>query len=141
MSALEALQRTLAGEHAAIYVYGVLGGRVSATSEPTLAAELRAAYSVHRARRDQLVAMVAAEGAEPVPAAVGYEVPTPARTASQCRTTARKVESRCAQGYAATVASTARAHRQWAIEALEDAAVRGLRFGAEADSFPGAPEL
>ena len=29
MTPLEALQPTLAGEHAAVYVYGVLGGRVS----------------------------------------------------------------------------------------------------------------
>ena len=31
MTPLQAMQRTLAGEHAAVYVYGVVGGRVSAS--------------------------------------------------------------------------------------------------------------
>ncbi len=138
---LEALQKTLAAEHAAVYVYGVLGGRVSASTAPALAADLRAAYAQHRARRDQLTTKVLGEGGEPVPAEVSYEVPTAARTTAQHRAAARQVEATCAQTYAAAVASTDRADRQWAVTALEDAAVRGLRFGAAPTAFPGAPEL
>lgn len=38
--ALESLQATLAAEHAAIYVYGALGGRVSATGSPAIPSDL-----------------------------------------------------------------------------------------------------
>ncbi|HEX4977326.1 MAG TPA: DUF4439 domain-containing protein [Nocardioides sp.] len=141
MTPLEALQATLAGEHAAVYVYGVLGGRVSATAEPALATALRAAYDVHRLRRDQVTAMVRAADAEPVAAAVAYELPTAADTAALCRRAAAVLEERCAEVYATMVGSTARANRQWAIDALTDAAVRGLTFGLAPLAWPGAPEL
>ncbi len=141
MTPEEALQVTLAGEHAAVYVYGVLGGRVSASARPELTSALRAAYDVHRARRDQVIAMLRAQDAAPVPPEVSYELPNPAETPLQCRLAAEEVEARCAEVYAAAVGSTARANRQWAIDALTDAAVRGLGFGAAPAPFPGVPEL
>ncbi|MFP5252858.1 MAG: ferritin-like domain-containing protein [Actinomycetes bacterium] len=141
MTPLEALQTALAGEHAAVYAYGVLGGRVSASAEPVLSAALRAAHDVHRVRRDQLTAMVRAAGEDPVAAAVSYELPNRADTARRCRRAAGALEQRCAGVYAAVVGSTARANRQWAIDALTDAAVRGLAFGVEPTPWPGAPEL
>ena len=39
------------------------------------------------------------------------------------------------------VGSTSRWDRQWAIDALTDAAVRLLGFGGAAEDFPGAREL
>lgn len=141
MTPLDALQSTLAGEHAAVYVYGVLGGRVSASAEPGLSAALRAAHDVHRVRRDQVTAMVRAVGEDPVAAAVGYELPNAADTARRCRRAAALLEERSAGLYAAMVGNTARANRQWAIDALTDAAVRGLTFGVQPSPWPGAPEL
>jgi len=141
MTPLEALQATLAGEHAAVYVYGVLGGRTSVSTQPELAAGLRAAYDVHRSRRDQVTAMIRAKGEEPVAAEVSYELPNDADTPGRCRRAAAEVEQRCTEVYAAAVGSTSRANRQWAIDALADAAVRQLSFGADPTSFPGVPEL
>jgi hypothetical protein len=141
MTPREALQATLAGAHAAVYVYGVLGGRVSASAEPDLAGELRAAYETHRARRDQVVAMVRGDGSEPVASEVSYTLPNEADTARHCRLAAAETERRCAEVYAAMVGSTAHAPRQWAIDALTDTAVRELRLGGEPSPFPGAPEL
>jgi hypothetical protein len=141
MTPVEAMQATLAAEHAAVYVYGVLGGRVSATEEPELAAGLRSAYATHRGRRDQVVSMLRAAGEEPEAAAAAYDIPGEARTASDCRIAAASLERRCSQVYAAAVGSTARANRQWALEALEDAAVRELTFGGDPQAFPGLPEL
>ena len=43
--------------------------------------------------------------------------------------------------YADTVGSTSRGDRQWAIDALLDAAVRELSFGAAPERFPGVAEL
>jgi hypothetical protein len=141
MKPLQALQTTLAGEHAAVYVYGVLGGRVSVSADPGLAALVASAYTTHRGRRDQLIAMVRAAGAEPVAAEVAYELPNPARTSGQLRTAAEDTERRCAAVYADMVGSTSRAQRQWAIDALSDSAVRALGFGAAPEPFPGVPEL
>jgi hypothetical protein len=141
MTPLEALQEALAGEHAAVYVYGVLGGRVSSSATPVLAGRLTSAYTVHRGRRDQLTAMVRAAGGEPVAAEVSYRLPNPSRTAAQLAAGALVTERRCAALYAATVGSTARSARAWALGALTDAAVRELSFGGSPAPFPGAPEL
>jgi hypothetical protein len=141
MTPRAALQQTLAGEHAAVYVYGVLGGRVSASAQEQLATALTSAYVAHRGRRDQLHAMVRAAGGKPVAAEVSYELPNPSRTVPQLRAAALVTEQRCAEVYAAMVGSTAQANRQWAIDALADAAVRELTFGGVPQPFPGVPEL
>ena len=141
MKPLEAVQATLAGEHAAVFVYGVIGGRVSVSADPDLATQVASAYTTHRGRRDQLLAMVREADAEPVAAEVSYQLPNPARTSGQLLTAAAETERRCAAVYADMVGSTSRAQRQWAIDALTDSAVRVLGFGASPEPFPGVPEL
>jgi Domain of unknown function (DUF4439) len=141
MTPVQALQQTLAGEHAAVYVYGVLGARLSASDHPGLMSRVVAAYTVHLRRRDRLTAMVHAMGAEPVAAAVSYVLPNQARTAAQIEAGALVTERRCATVYAQAVGSTSRAERRWAVDALTDAAVRQLGFGGEPAAFPGVPEL
>ena len=141
MTPLEALQQTLAGEHAAVYVYRALAGRVSASSQPALATGLATAYAIHRGRRDQLIAMVRAAKGDPVAADLSYELPNPSRTPAQLTAGALLTEERCADVYAAMVGSTSRADRQWSIDALLDAAVRQLTFGGTPEEFPGVAEL
>jgi len=138
---LEALQITLAGEHAALYVYGVLGGRVSVSAEPELAKKLTAAYTTHRGHRDQLMSMIRLANADPVVAEVSYELPNPALLPPQLEQAALLLEERCTAVYADLVASTSGAHRQWAINALSDSAVRQLGFDGQPDPFPGVAEL
>lgn len=141
MTPLDALQATLAGEHAAIYVYGVLGGRVSVSAEPGLADKLGTAYTTHRGRRDQLVSMVRTVDAAPVVGEVSYVVPNPALTPAQLERAALLLEKRCTAVYADMVGSTSGANRQWAIGAVTDAAVRQLGFGGTPVPFPGVAEL
>lgn len=141
MTPAEALQRTLAGEHAAVYLYGVVGGRLSAASQPQLWERVREAYVQHRGRRDQLVSIIRASGAEPVAAELSYELPSPARTPAQLRTTALEVERRCAAVYADMVGNTAGANRQWALDALVQASVLLLDLGGGPEPFPGLGEL
>ncbi|MGZ4460778.1 MAG: ferritin-like domain-containing protein [Nocardioides sp.] len=141
MTPLQAIQATLVGEHAAVYVYGVVGGRVSSSADPALAAKVAQAYTTHRGRRDQLTAMVRAAGADPVAADVSYRLPNPATTVRQLEAVALHVERQCTEVYAQMVGNTSRANRQWAIEALTDAAVRQLGFGGSPQPFPGLPEL
>jgi Domain of unknown function (DUF4439) len=138
---LEALQATLAAEHAAVHAYGVVGGRLAAADNPQLADRFRAGYEAHRSRRDWLRSRIADRGAVPTPAALGYAVPTQGRDPVELSGTARGVEERCAAVYAQLVASSTGEDRRWAVDALTATAVLVLSLGAEPTAFPGAPEL
>jgi hypothetical protein len=137
MTMLDALQDTLADEHAALWLYGVFGGRTSRAAAPELYAALRQAYDVHRGRRDQLARTVRDLGAEPVAAAVAYELPAPLASTVDIRAAALGTERRCAAAYASLVAQSVGDQRRWAITSLVDAAVRQLAFGGAAEPFPG----
>lgn len=135
------LQGTLAGEHAAVWVYGVLGGQTSQSTDPKLYAEVSAAYRIHRGRRDQLIRRVTDQGTEPVVSEVGYQLPNDASTPARVTAAARITEQRCAATYADLVARTTGELRALAIRCLTDAAVRQLRFRGSPETFPGAGEL
>jgi len=137
----EALQTALAGEHAALWVYGVLGGQVSRSKQPRLARDVDEGYRIHRGRRDTLIRTITDEGAEPVAAEVGYQLPNAVASPAEVTTSALLTEERCAATYADLVAHTTGARRRWAINALTDAAVRQLRFRGSPETFPGTEEL
>ena len=139
MTELDALQTALAGEHAAVYVYGALGGRTSATSTPLLATAVTEAYTTHRARRDLLTAAVIDLDGEPVAAEAAYEVPR-LDSPRDVERAAVDLERACAAAYAYLVASTTDADRRLAITALNDAAVRELAFRGTPETFPGLDE-
>ena len=135
---VEALQTALAAEHAALYVYGVLGARTSESGTPALFAEVTGAYATHRAQRDVLTRRLLDEGAEPTPASPTYELPTTPTAVGVARAAADSAAG-CAETY--VVANTAGADRRWAVEALTGAAVRQVAFGRPPGPFPGAPDL
>lgn len=136
MSELDALQTTLAAEHAAVYVYGALGGRAT----PELLEAVTVAYTAHRARRDLLTAAVIDAEGEPVAALAAYELPR-LETARDVERAALEVERSAAATYAYLVASTAGATRRLAIAALNEAAVRELVFRGTPETFPGLDEF
>lgn len=133
-SPTDALQTALAAEHAAVFVYGALGGQTSQTTDPTLYAEVTDAYLTHRDRRDQLTAMIVDQGGEPVAAEPGYDLPADLSSPIAVADRALTLERACASTYAFVVASTRGETRAWAVAALIDTAVRELGFG-------GTPEL
>jgi hypothetical protein len=137
----QALQATLEAEHAAVHVYGVLGGRLAASDNPVSADRLRDAYDVHRGRRDQLRSLIADTGGTPSPAAAAYAVDAENRDAGHLLSVAQETEERCATVYAQLVGSSSGPHRRWAVDALTDAAVRQLELGGRATAYPGLPEL
>jgi hypothetical protein len=139
-SEVDVLQEVLGNEHAAVYVYGVLGARTSESATPDLYLTLRAAYDAHRARRNELTGWVSAEGATPVAAATAYEVASGLETADGVTSAALDLERACAEVYAAAVASTTTERRSWAVDALNDAAVRALGLRGTPEMFPGADE-
>ena len=141
MTPLEALQATLAAEHAAVHVYAVLGGRVSSSEDPEAAGLLRTGYDTHRDRRDLLRGRLAGEGETPVAAAPAYDVPARTRDAHRLLEVAAGTEERCAEVYAQQVAGTSGDDRAWAVDALRDAAVRLLALGGAPSAWPGLREL
>ena len=137
MTPVQALQKALAAEHAAVHLYGLLGGQSSKSRQPTLFAQLETAYEQHRASRDRLTVLVTKNGADPVAAKVDYAVPGPSSTPTQIKAVARTLERRVTRTYGELVANTAGGERRWAITALDASALRELSFGAEPSDFPG----
>ena len=133
---LRALQAALAAEHAAVYGYGVVGGRIGKDRRT----EARTAYDAHRARRDALVRAVKDAGGAPVAAAAGYALPFPVPDAAAAERLAAELEDRVAGVYADLVRATGGEQRRGAAEAMREAAVRSVRWSGESVAFPGLAE-
>lgn len=138
---VDTLQAALAVEHAAVFVFGVLGGRTSAAEQKGLFEALTAAFTVHRDRRDALTRSIGAAGSDPVAAAAGYAVAGPPTTPDEVRAAAVAVESATCEQYAGLVAAAAEGRRAWPAAVMTEAAQRAVDLGGEAAPFPGAPEL
>ena len=140
MSELDALQTTLAAEHAAVFVYGALGGRTSLAANPVLHGSISAAYDAHRGRRDLLTRAILDLEAEPVAAEAAYALPARLDTPGDIERAALDLERSAAVTYAYLVANTVAARRRTAISALNDTAVRELAFRGTPETFPGLDE-
>lgn len=137
MSRIDGLQAALAAEHAAVYLYAVLGGRTSRAANARLYASLRSAHAHHRSRRDHLTGLLAAAGAVPTPAAGGYTTPPGIDRPGGVRAAALAIEQAAADTYAYLAGEVTGRERAWAVTALTDAAVRSLDFGGTAEPLPG----
>ncbi|HET7432100.1 MAG TPA: DUF4439 domain-containing protein [Nocardioides sp.] len=133
----DALQRTLAGEHAAVFVLGALGGRASTLPAPLLRGAIDAAYAAHVERRDHLRVVIAATGADPVAAEPAYRLASPLDTRDQVAAEALRVERACLTTYAALVAASTGAVRRWAIAAMAATAASELALGGPPQALPG----
>ncbi|MET8248740.1 ferritin-like domain-containing protein [Streptomyces sp. NPDC005202] len=133
---LEALQAALAAEHAAVYGYGVVGGRIRESGR----ADARAAYDAHRARRDSLARRVRDLGGRPVAAAAAYALPFPVPDSAAAVRFAAELEERVAGVYSDLVRATDGERRREAAGALREAAVRAVRWRGESVAFPGLAE-
>jgi Domain of unknown function (DUF4439) len=137
---LDALQATLAAEHAAVYVLGLIGSRTSESAEAELYVALRAAYEAHRDSRDTLIGEIAALGETPSPAAAAYTAPAGLDTTDGRYQAALALEQACASTYGALVGATSGTRRAEAIGLLNDVAARELSFRGIPEIFPGADE-
>ncbi|CAL9433009.1 hypothetical protein SUDANB105_02077 [Streptomyces sp. enrichment culture] len=133
---LGALQAALAAEHAAVYGYGVVGGRIRQERR----VEARAAYDAHRARRDALVREVRDLGGTPVAAAAGYALPFPVTDSDTATRLAAELEERVAGVYSDLVRAAEGGRRGTAATALREAAVRAVRWRGGSVAFPGLAE-
>ncbi len=134
---VQGLQDALAGEHAALYAYSVLGGRLDPGSSE--ADRALSAYDVHRSRRDILAQRLRDVSERPVAAEPGYALPLPVRDPTSAAALARQVEDRCAVLYAALVAAApaSTVERSLGTTSLVDAATRALDWGAPPTALPG----
>ncbi|WP_432155613.1 ferritin-like domain-containing protein [Streptomyces sp. bgisy153] len=133
---LRALQAALAAEHAAVYGYGVVGGRIREERRT----EARSGYDAHRAQRDALMREVHDRGATPVAASAGYALPFPVADSVAAVRLAAELEDRVSGVYSDLVRATAGARRREAAVALREAAVRAVRWRGGGVAFPGLAE-
>ena len=141
MTVLDALQATLADEHAALYTYGVLGARTSQAASPALYETLTAGYRRHRARRDELQLMVRDAGGDPVAAEPAYDLDGSLLRPAQLERAAADLEAASVEQLVALVAQSTGSVREWALTEATWSAVRRLSFGEGPETWPGAPEL
>jgi Domain of unknown function (DUF4439) len=133
---LTAVQAALAAEHAAVYGYGVVGGRITERRRT----EARTAYDAHRAHRDTLVREVRDLGGRPAAADAAYALPFPLPDSAAAVRLAAELEERVAAVYSDLVRATEGARRRAAAGALREAAVRAVRWSGESVAFPGLAE-
>ncbi|MCX5238049.1 ferritin-like domain-containing protein [Streptomyces prunicolor] len=133
---LTALQAALAAEHAAVYGYGVVGGRIREGRRT----EAKAAYDAHRARRDALVREVRDLGGTPVAASAAYALPFAVPDSAAAVRLAAELEDRVAGVYSDLVRASTEGVRGTATEALREAAVRAVRWRGGSVPFPGLAE-
>jgi hypothetical protein len=133
---VDAVQAALAAEHAAVYGYGVVGGRIDSSRQD----EARGAYDTHRARRDALRREVRDLGGEPEPAAAAYALPFAVPDSAAAVRLAAELEDRLAGVYADLVRAGQGARRREAAAALREAAVRSARWRGGSVAFPGLSE-
>ncbi|MFD4770025.1 ferritin-like domain-containing protein [Streptomyces niveus] len=134
--ALDAAQAALAAEHAAVYGYGVVGGRVGDERRP----EATNAYDAHRARRDTLARTVRDLGGKPLAAAAAYALPFEVPDSAAAVRLATDIEDRIAGVYSDLVRAAEGPLRQDAAGALREAAVRAVRWRGSGVTFPGLAE-
>ena len=131
-----ALQAVLAGEHAAVYGYGVVGAHLTGAAQR----RAQSAYDVHRVSRDRLEALLRGRKVEPVAAFPSYALPRPVSTAKDAIVLATLLEERMAAVWADAVAELTSDLRALAVRGLGDSAVRAARWRGGSVPFPGLPE-
>lgn len=131
---MTALAKALAAEHAAVYAYGVIGAKTSGA----LRARATTGFDAHRARRDQLRALMRRRGETPAEPG-SYQLPFVVNTAAQAARLAAYIEERVCAAYVELSADTDPGLRRLAVLATQECAVRGFGWQPEIVAFPGLP--
>ena len=125
------LATLLAAEHAAVYGYGVLGGRLDETDRRMALG----AFDSHRARRDQLTSLLREAGEAPQGPLPAYDVS--ASTPQQALGLAVRLEDGLAVRWRDLMGGTDdRALRMLALAGLQETAVRAAQWRVRARITP-----
>jgi len=132
-AALTAVNRLLAGQHAAVFVYPVIIAR-AAKNRTALA---RSLWQTHLEERNTLTAALIAAGVTPVPADPAYAIGTPPATAAATAALAARVEGALAALAADVIADAATTDRDLGADQLVRAARAGAGWTGKPAPFPG----
>jgi hypothetical protein len=132
-SAVAALQQALAAENSAIYGYSVAGAHLTGARR---AAAVRD-WVGHQNSRDDLTAMLAARGAQPVAAAAVYQLPFSVHGAATAVALATLLEDRLSAAYLGLVGLDDPALRTFGARAVRAAALRAATWRRSTLAFPG----
>ncbi|MEU4329598.1 ferritin-like domain-containing protein [Nonomuraea dietziae] len=135
MSDVEALGKALAAEHAAVYAYGLMGARTTGS----LRSKVAAAFDAHRARRDQLRALISSGGGRPVEPEAAYALPVVPGNAREAVRLAVHVEEGVTAAYLELSAAQGAATRKLAALAMQESVIRSYGFRPSVTAFPGMP--
>lgn len=140
--ARDSVRTALAAEHAANWAYGLAGAFLGDAAN----AAVNAALAEHRARRDTTDRLLREAGAESVAAQPSYTPPQPVTDKTSAAALLVTAETDVATAWRSVLEHTDNPGlRVMALEALTTAAVRAVRWRAEAGitpttvPFPGAP--
>ena len=135
MTTAESYQPLLAGEHAAVYGYQVLAAQASGGLRARLVTDLNA----HRAARDTLAAVIAAQGQTPIAAEPAYAMPSRGEGAASNSPaeTAALIESRLGLLYAQAIAEPDGDVRRTGLSGLRATTVRSSTWSGTVPVLPG----
>ena len=136
VSTVEALQDALRAEHAAVYVYGVLGAATSVSTTPELYERVSQGWARHRTSRDDLEVELRGLGRSPSAPRPPTRRPAPAAARS------RSPRRRCSSSVAARRRTPHWSPRRPARVGVRrcscrEAAVAVLGLGGEPEPLPG----
>ncbi|WP_329583664.1 ferritin-like domain-containing protein [Kitasatospora sp. NBC_01250] len=134
--AVTALQAALAGEHSAVYAFGVIAARIAPGAKRD---DARSCYAAHQARRDAWQRLLTGAGANPTAAAPGYQLPFAVTDAGSAARLAAEIETRLTAVYADLVAAGSGALRLDAATALRACTLQANHWGATPGALPGLP--
>ena len=127
-ASIESWQAWLAVEHEAVWLYGLIGGRLDDLSDAA-----RTEWNRHRDARDWLTALVRAAGAEPDGPELTYQGAVD--TVADARRAAQTIESQAEIAALACITDPTR--RPEVVAALRAAARAEASWGAKPTAFPG----
>ena len=130
---IHALQTALAAEHTAVYGYAVAGAHLAGPRQQVVTR----GWIAHQQARDTLIAMVAALGAQPVPASATYQLPFPVRDAQSAAALLALLEDGLATAYLGVVALTSDRLRLFGAHGVRTAALRATGWRGSTLAFPG----
>ncbi len=128
-ASIESWQAWLAVEHEAVWLFGLIGGRIDEFSDAA-----RAEWNRHRDTRDWLTALIRAAGAEPDGPLLAYQ-DTPIDTVADAQRAAQTLETKVEIASLGCISDAT--HRPEVVAALRAAARAEADWGASPTAFPG----
>jgi hypothetical protein len=129
---VDAWQATLEQEHAAVYGYGLVGGKLGPNSVPA-----RTGLELHRARRDQCVQELIALSQTPIASEPAYRPATPITNASDAKALAASIEQDCSAQYVELAAQLDLETREFGAQWLRISAVQQTQWSNTIPALPG----